>query len=181
MKILLHDCCAPCGAYVVQALLRKGYEVTVYFYNPNIAPKEEYDLRLQEMQRFCEENNVKLIVGNYNTEDWLSAVAGLEKEKEGGARCEKCFTHRLGEGAQKAMEDGFEIFATTLTMSPHKPVEMINRIGHELAAFYGIKFLDTVWRENDGYKKACELSKEYGFHRQNYCGCQFSMRSDEEY
>ena len=172
----MHDCCAPCGAYVVEELRKQGYDVTVYFFNPNISPEEEYNLRLQEMQRFCDENNVGLIIGKYNHDEWLSAVKGFEQEKEGGSRCEKCFMHRLGEGAQKAMEDGFEIFATTLTMSPYKPVEMINRIGRELADFYGIKFLDTVWRENDGYKKACELSKKYDFHRQNYCGCEFSAK-----
>jgi predicted adenine nucleotide alpha hydrolase (AANH) superfamily ATPase len=178
MKLLLHDCCAPCGAYVVNELLDKGYDVTVYFYNSNIIPEEEYELRLQEMQRFCAEKKVPLIVAKYNHEDWLTSVAGFEKEPEGGARCEKCFMHRLGEVAQKAMEDGFEIFATTLTVSPHKPVEMINKIGHEFADFYNIKFLDTIWRENDGYKKACQLSKEYGFHRQNYCGCEFSVNTN---
>ena len=160
---------------MAEELKKDGYDVTVYFYNPNIFPAEEYQLRLNEMKRYCEKNKIPLIVGNYNHDEWLSAVAGFENEKEGGARCEKCFMHRLGETAQKAMEEGFEYFATTLSVSPHKPVEVINRIGNELGEFYNVKFIDTVWRKNEGYKKACELSRKNDFHRQNYCGCEFSV------
>jgi len=177
MKVLLHDCCAPCGAYVVNELLKEGYDVTVYFFNPNIFPQEEYQGRFEEMKRFCEDKNVKLIEGKYVRDEWLLSVKGFENAPEGGSRCEKCFMHRLGEAAQKAMEENCEYFATTLTVSPHKPVEMINKIGHELADFYNLKFIDTIWRKNEGYKKACELSEQYGFHRQDYCGCEFSQRN----
>jgi len=176
MKLLLHDCCAPCGAYTASELKNDGYDVTVYFYNPNIFPAEEYRLRLAEMKRFCAENKIEFVEAPYERSDWRLATEGLEKEPERGKRCRVCFTHRLSEAAQKAQELGLEAFATTLTMSPHKDAELINKIGKEIADIYGLEFLDTVWRENDGYKKACELSKKYGFHRQNYCGCEYSFR-----
>lgn len=177
MKILLHNCCAPCGAFVVQELIKDGHQVAVYFYNPNIFPEEEYKLRLAEMERFCEKNRVPLIVGKYAHSEWLEFVRGLENEPEGGKRCEKCFLHRLNETAQKAYEDKFDGFATTLTISPHKPAEVINKIGCELAEFYNLKFIDTVWRRENGFQKSCELSAREHFHRQNYCGCVPSARS----
>jgi len=176
MKVLLHDCCAPCGAQVVNALREDGHEVSVYFYNPNISPEDEYNLRLAEMKRYCAKTKTPLIVGKYEHDEWLLIVKGLESEPEGGKRCEKCFQKRLAEVAQKAQEENFEAFATTLTISPHKNAEVINKIGHELADFYGLKFIDTVWRKNEGYKKSCQISTEEGFHRQNYCGCEFSIR-----
>lgn len=176
MKILLHDCCAPCGAQVINALKADGHEVAVYFYNPNIFPKEEYDLRLAEMKRYADKLGVPLIVGKYEHDDWLEFVRGLESEPEGGKRCEKCFQKRLVEVAQKAQEEGFDAFATTLTISPHKPAEVINKIGKELADFYGLKFIDTIWRKGEGYKKSCEISREEHFHRQNYCGCEFGAK-----
>ncbi|KKR07860.1 MAG: hypothetical protein UT32_C0006G0007 [Parcubacteria group bacterium GW2011_GWC2_39_14] len=176
MKVLLHDCCAPCGAQVVKELRDEGHEVTVYFYNPNIFPKDEYNLRLAEMKRYCAKTKTPLIVGKYEHDEWSENVRGYEKEPEGGKRCEKCFQKRLAEVAQKSKEENFEAFATTLTISPHKNAEVINSIGHELADFYGLKFIDTVWRKNEGYKKSCQISSEEGFHRQNYCGCEFSIR-----
>ncbi|MBI5077511.1 epoxyqueuosine reductase QueH [Candidatus Falkowbacteria bacterium] len=176
MKILLHDCCAPCGAFVVQELIKNGHEVMVYFYNLNIFPEDEYKSRLSEMERYCKKNNIPLIVGQYVHNEWLESVRGLENESEGGQRCEKCFLQRLNETAQKAMEEKFDGFATTLTISPHKPAEVINKIGRELAEFYGLKFIDTVWRKADGFKKSCALSAKENFHRQNYCGCEFSVR-----
>lgn len=176
MKVLLHDCCAPCGAQVVTVLKEAGHDVTVYFYNPNIRPLEEYQLRLEEMKRFCKKIKVPIIEGKAEHDEWLISVSGLEAEPEGGARCEQCFMKRLSEAAQKAQEEKCEAFATTLTMSPRKNVKLINKIGQELADFYGLVFIDQIWRDNEGYKKACALSKEEGFHRQNYCGCEFSIR-----
>ena len=109
-KLLLHDCCAPCGAYVLDELLKGGYEVTVYFYNPNIFPIEEYEWRKKEMKDYCAQRGVKFIDNDYNHEDWLSSVSGYENEPERGKRCEMCFAHRLGEAAQKASELGFSVF-----------------------------------------------------------------------
>ena len=174
MKILLHSCCAPCGGQVINELKKEGHEVAVYFYNPNIYPEDEYDLRLNEVKRFTEKLGVKLFEGKYNHDEWLELTKGLENEPEKGERCKKCFMHRLGEVAQKAQEENFDAFASTLTISPHKPAEMINQIGREFAEFYNLKFIDTIWRKHDGYKKSCELSSKENFHRQDYCGCEFS-------
>jgi predicted adenine nucleotide alpha hydrolase (AANH) superfamily ATPase len=179
MKVLLHDCCAPCGAHVATELKNNGYDVTVYFYNPNIFPEEEYRLRLAEMKRFCQDQGIGFIEATYERNDWKLAVEGLENEPERGKRCAQCFTHRLSESAQKAHEFGAKAFATTLTMSPLKDAALINRIGREIADIYDLEFLDTVWRENGGDKLASALSKKYDFHRQNYCGCEFAMRNDE--
>jgi len=176
MKVLLHDCCAPCGAYVIEELQKDGHKVTVYFYNPNIFPEEEYNLRLDEMKKYCEKYSVDLIVGKYEHDEWLEFIKGLENEPEKGKRCEKCFQKRLAEVAQKANEESFEAYASTLTISPHKPAEMINKIGHEFAEFYSLKYIDTIWRKNDGFRKSCKLSEDEDFHRQNYCGCEFSIR-----
>jgi len=176
MKVLLHDCCAPCGAQVVKILKEQGHELLVYFYNPNIMPVTEYELRRDEMIRFCKKNGIKIFEGKNEHDEWLSSVSGYEHEPEGGARCKQCFMKRLSEAAQKAQEENCDALATTLTMSPRKNVKLINQIGQELAEFYGLKFIDTIWRDNEGYKKACALSKEEGFHRQNYCGCEFSFR-----
>ena len=116
-----------------------------------------------------------LIKGKYEHDEWLEFVKGLENEPERGARCEKCFQKRLSEVAQKASEEGFDAYASTLTISPHKPAEMVNNIGKEFVDFYGIEFIDSIWRKNDGFKKSCKISDEEHFHRQDYCGCEFSL------
>ncbi len=175
-KVLLHTCCAPCGGYVIEQLKQMGYEVVSFFYNPNIFPKEEYELRFNEVKRYCEKYKIKLIEGEYDHEGWLEKVKGLEKEPEKGKRCEVDFTLRLSETAQVAQEKNFNAIATTLTISPHKPAEMINEIGHEMAQMYGLEFIDNVWRKGEGFKKSCQLCEKEHFHRQNYCGCEFSIR-----
>ncbi|HMB26348.1 MAG TPA: epoxyqueuosine reductase QueH [Patescibacteria group bacterium] len=180
MKVLLHACCAPCAAQIIKELQKMGHEICVYFYNPNIFPKEEYDLRFNELKRYTEDLQIPLIEGRYDHKDWLEKVKGLENEPEGGRRCYQCFLHNLGEVAQKAYEEGFKALATTLTISPHKPVEMINSIGQKSADFYGLKFIDQVWRKNNGYKNSCDLSRKYNFHRQNYCGCEFSIKDKNQ-
>lgn len=176
MKVLLHGCCAPCGAQVIKELQESGHEVIVYFYNPNIFPEDEYNLRLEEVKRYTDKLGVQLIKGKYEHDEWSEFVKGLEQEPEGGARCEKCFQKRLGEVAQRAQEEGCDAYASTLTISPHKNAEMVNRIGHEFADFYGLQFIDNIWRKNEGYKKSCDISREEDFHRQDYCGCEFSIR-----
>ncbi|MBT4722806.1 epoxyqueuosine reductase QueH [Candidatus Falkowbacteria bacterium] len=175
MRILLHSCCAPCGGQVINELKKEGHTVSVYFYNPNIHPEDEYDLRLKEVKRYCEKLSVELIEGKYEHEQWLEFVKGFEHEPERGARCEICFQKRLGEVARKAKEDGFDAYASTLTISPHKPADMVNKIGHELAELHEIKFIDNIWRKNEGFKKSCKISEEEHFHRQDYCGCEFSL------
>jgi len=176
MKILLHDCCAPCGAYVLDQLLKSGYEVTVFFFNPNIFPEEEYTWRKSEMKKYCAKRKVNFIDGDYNHEDWVDYVKHLKDEPERGKRCKLCFAIRLGETAQKASELGIDKIATTLSISPWKLTEMINEAGDEVAPMYGVEFMKFDWKKDDGYKKACLLSKDEGFRRQDYCGCEFSMR-----
>lgn len=176
MKILLHTCCAVCGGYVINQLKEAGHKVSVYFFNPNIFPEEEYEMRLNEVKRYCDEVGAEFIPCAYNHDEWLNSVKGHEDAREGGKRCELCFTHRLAESAQKAKELGFDAIATTLTMGTQKPVDMINEIGKEMAKFYGLKFIDTIWRKNEGVKKANLIAKEREFYRQDYCGCEFSRR-----
>jgi hypothetical protein len=177
MKVLLHVCCAPCGGQVINELKKQGHEVAVLFFNPNISPKEEYDLRFQEVKRYCDKLEIELIEGEYNHLSWLQKVKGHEGDPEQGERCKICFAARLSETAQVAAETDFDAIATTLTISPHKPAEIVNQVGEEVCGLYGIKFITEIWRKNEGYKKSCEISKQEDFHRQDYCGCEFSIRS----
>ncbi|MFA6536877.1 MAG: epoxyqueuosine reductase QueH [Patescibacteria group bacterium] len=176
MNLLLHDCCAPCGAYVLQELLGTGYNVTVFYFNPNIFPQEEYSWRRDEMKNFCDKNKVRFIEKDYDHDDWLETIKGYENEPERGERCRMCFAKRLAETAQYASENNFEFVATTLSISPHKVTKVINEVGHEVCDLYGLKFIDIDWKKNEGYKKAVELAKKENFHRQTYCGCEFSMK-----
>ncbi len=175
-KLLLHACCAPCSAYSIQYFKNEGYEVTLYFYNPNIYPKAEHDRRLEELKRFCEAENYQLIIEEPDFANWFDRILGLENEPEKGARCKVCFDIRLDKTAQKAKELGFKNFTTTLSISPHKSYETICAVGLTLEEKYAIKFLPVNLKKKDGYKKSVALSQEYGFYRQDYCGCKFSLR-----
>ena len=172
-KLLLHSCCGPCSTQVID-VLRKDYDITIYYYNPNIDTDEEFNHRLSEQKRFCEEIGVRVIEDGYNPQDFLSKVKGLETEKEGGARCSVCFAIRLEKTAIKAKEEGFDLFGTTLTVSPHKNAEVINAIGQAIEEKRGIEFLVGNYKKQDGYKKSIEFSKKYNLYRQNYCGCIFA-------
>ena len=157
-------------------LLRKKYEIVAYFYNPNIHPKLEYELRLENMIRLAEIYDIQLIVGEYDVKSWFEAIRGLEGEKEGGRRCRKCFELRLKETANLAKELGIGIFATTLTVSPHKNAQTINLVGREISDRYNIEFLEADFKKKDGFKKSVELSRKLGLYRQDYCGCIYSIR-----
>ena len=176
MKVLLHACCAPCSAYVCEFLENEGYEITIYFYNPNIFPTEEYEKRKNELIKFCELKNYNLILGEEDFNSWNDYIKGLEQEPERGKRCEKCFYFRLEKTAILAKEQNIENFTTTLSISPHKDFKTIEKVGNELTEKYGIKFLNYNFKKNDGYKKSTLLSQKYGFYRQNYCGCKYSIR-----
>ena len=173
-KLLLHVCCAPCGAYSREYLSEQGFEVTYYFYNPNIYPKAEYDRRLKELLHYCGEKNIPIITEEPDFENWNSAAKGLENEPEKGRRCYMCYEMRLRKTAQKAQELSFDCFTTTLSISPHKSYEMIKKISENLSKEIGIDYTDVNLKKKDGYKKSVELSQKYGFYRQNYCGCRFS-------
>ncbi len=172
-KMLLHSCCGPCSTAVID-FLKNDYDLTIFYYNPNIDTQEEYLHRLNEQKRYCKVVNVEVIEEGYKSQDFLSQVKGLENEKEGGGRCPVCFKIRLRRTAQVAKEKGFDCFGTTLTVSPHKNAEIINAIGKEVEKEEGIEFIEGNYKKKDGYKKSIILSKEYNLYRQNYCGCKFS-------
>jgi predicted adenine nucleotide alpha hydrolase (AANH) superfamily ATPase len=159
----------------VIGLLQKEFELTTYFYNPNIHPREEYNRRLSEVERYCGENKIDLVKGEYDTDQWFSAVKGMEEQKEGGRRCEICYRVRLEKTALTAQAHGMSCFATTLTVSPYKKTLVINRIGREAGEQYSTIFYEADFKKRDGFKKSCELSKHYNFYRQTYCGCTYSI------
>ena len=175
-SLLLHTCCAPCCAYSAKYLQNEGYDVTLYFYNPNIHPQEEYTKRLEELIRFANEQNIPLIIEEPDFDNWFEKTAGLENSPERGERCKICYAIRLEKTAQKAKENNFEFFTTTLSISPHKSYEAISEISQKLANQYTVKYLDVNLKKKDGYKKSIELSKQYNFYRQDYCGCKYSIR-----
>lgn len=177
-KLLLHSCCAPCSTQVID-FLKSDYDITIYYYNPNIDTSEEYHHRLSEQKRYCKEVGINVIEEGHNPQDFLVKVKGFEKEKEGGARCPICFGIRLDKTAEKAKQLGFEIFGTTLTVSPHKNAEIINAIGKNIEQEKGIDFLEGNYKKQDGYKKSIEFSKQYNLYRQNYCGCAFAKEMQE--
>ena len=175
--LLLHSCCAPCSSYVLE-YLSEYFNIIILFYNPNIMPFDEYNRRLEEQKRLVAEmetkNNVKIIEGEYNVNDFLEVVKGLEDEPEGGARCEKCFRLRLNEAAVFAKELGADYFTTTLTVSPHKNSQIINAIGDEISEEYGVVYLQSDFKKRNGYKRSIELAKQYDLYRQDYCGCVYT-------
>lgn len=176
-KLLLHVCCAPCSSYCLE-YLSEYFDITVFYYNPNISFSEEYCFRLSEEQRFIREKEfarpVKIIESEYDPRVYFDAVKGLEDEPEGGKRCEVCFRLRLEETAKKAKELGFDFFTTTLTISPLKDAALLNIIGEDAALRYGSTWLPSDFKKREGYKRSIELSREFNLYRQNYCGCVFS-------
>lgn len=173
--MLLHSCCAPCTSGVLWQL--EEYDITLYFYNPNIDTIEEYNLRLSALQDYIKKinnennGNIKIIAEPYNHLEFSEKIVGLENEKEGGDRCNICFALRLDKTAQFAKDNGYDIFATTLTVSPHKNFETINGIGLKLSNKYNIEYLPSNFKKNNGYLISIQNSKKYGIYRQNYCGC----------
>ena len=178
-SLLLHSCCAPCSSHCLSVLAPLA-KVTVLYFNPNIFPAEEYEKRKSEQMRFIKEAypQVKVCDCDYDHTLFLAAVKGLEGEKEGGARCTECFRLRLTAAAQAAKTLGCDMFATTLTVSPHKNAPLINEIGREIQAREGVEFLPSDFKKKEGYKHSILLSRRYSLYRQNYCGCEFSLAKD---
>lgn len=179
--LLLHSCCAPCSSYCIEELV-KFFRLTVFYYNPNIDTDEEYEKRKNEQKRFIAEfaPEVEFIGEEHESEEFYKAVKGLENEPEGGKRCRVCFVLRLSKTVEKAKENGYEFFATTLTISPLKNAKVINEVGFELERTYGVKYLPTDFKKRGGYLRSTVLSQRYGIYRQNYCGCVFSRESRTE-
>ena len=179
-RLLLHSCCGPCSSYCL-SYLHEYFDITVFFYNPNIYPIEEYYHRLSEQERLIAELNkefdrkIKLIDLPYDHSEFTDFVKGLENEKEGGARCSKCFELRLLKAHELANELKMDYFGTTLTVSPHKNAVLLNAIGNTMASDSASMWLPSDFKKKEGYKQSVELSKKYELYRQNYCGCEFSI------
>lgn len=179
-RLLLHACCAPCSSYCLE-YLREAFALTVFFYNPNLTEQEEYRRRVEEEKRLIALMNgqggssqIEILEGRYEPERFLEAAKGLETCKEGGERCVRCFALRLGETARVAAEGGFDFFTTSLTISPLKNSALLNRIGAQEGERYGVRFLPSDFKKNNGYLRSTQLSRLYDLYRQNYCGCIYS-------
>lgn len=177
--LMLHACCAPCSSYCLE-YLSKYFQITVFYYNPNITSEPEYRHRVSELRRFLGEfpavHPVKLIEGEYRPDDFLEQVKGLEQEPERGRRCRVCYEMRLRRTAEEALKQKLDFFTTTLSISPMKNADWLNEIGAELSAETGIPYLFSDFKKKGGYQRSIELSARYGLYRQNYCGCAFSRR-----
>lgn len=179
-RLLLHSCCAPCSSYVLE-YLSDYFEITVFYYNPNIFPESEYTKRILEQQMLIQDmkfrHPVSFIAGNYEKEKFYEMAKGMEHMREGGERCLKCYELRLHEAAKLAKENGFDYFTTTLSISPLKNADRLCEIGMKLQERYNVKYLQSDFKKKNGYKRSIELSKEFGLYRQDYCGCQFSLEN----
>ena len=175
--LLMHACCAPCSSACIERV-KNFFDITVYYYNPNIDSEKEYDKRSEEQKRLCATLGVKFVSEDYYPTEFYQAVKGLEDAPEGGARCTECFYLRLKKAAGKAKENGAEYFTTTLTLSPLKNATLLNSIGARVAEETGVKWLPSDFKKRGGYLRSIELSNEYGLYRQNYCGCVFSKNKN---
>lgn len=176
-RVLLHSCCAPCSSAIIECMLQNGIRPTVFYYNPNIFPREEYITRKEEAVRFATAQGLEFIDGDYDYEQWKCDIHGLEDEPERGNRCLRCFTLRLRETARYASEHGFSLFTTTLASSRWKRLDQINEAGREAAALYpGTEFWEQNWRKGGLQERRNELLREYQFYNQLYCGCEYSTR-----
>lgn len=181
--LLLHCCCAPCSSYCLE-YLSNYFRITTFYYNPNIFPQAEYAHRVSELKRFVKEfptkYPVEFLEGNYEPERFHETIRGLEHEREGGARCVKCFELRLGEAAKVAKELGSDFFTTTLTISPMKDAELLNSIGEKMGELYGVRHLPSNFKRKGGFLRSTELARQYGLYRQDFCGCAYSKQERDE-
>lgn len=178
-KLLLHVCCATCSPYVLK-IISEEFEPTIFYYNPNIYPREEYIKRRLDIEGYGRSLGFDFIDFDYDHTRWRYMTSGLEHDHEGGKRCDICFRMRLNKAALYAATNSFEWFATTLTVSPHKNSKVINRIGREFAEDYGLNFYDADFKKKDGAKKSFQMARELGFYRQDYCGCLYSLQETKE-
>ncbi len=180
-RLLLHSCCAPCSSYVLE-YLTKYFDITVFFYNPNISPEPEYQHRVNEIKRLIKEMcpYVEFIEGKYEPERFYEMSKGLENEPERGARCLKCYRMRIEESAIAAKNGGFDYFTTTLSISPQKDSAALNAIGKAVSDIYGVDYLYSDFKKKNGYKRSIELSAKYSLYRQNFCGCIYSRKDMQD-
>lgn len=174
LKFLLHTCCAPCSVAIIDEL-KNQFALTVFFYNPNIHPKEEYEKRKIVIQKICSEMKILFVEGEYEADKWFETVRGYENEPEGGARCPICFKMRLEKTAQYASKNGFEYFGSTLTSGRNKKAEIINPLGRKIGEKYGVKFYEEDWKKKGRQERSRELCQKKDIYRQSYCGCKYSL------
>ena len=176
-KVLMHSCCAPCSGELIEQILANGIELEIFFYNPNIHPVKEYNIRKEENVRYAKAHGVKFIDADYDVQNWFHRAKGLEYEPERGERCTKCFDMRFERTALYAYENGFKYFTSSLGLSRWKDMEQINSCGHRAAAHYdGVSYWDYNWRKYGGAERMYTISKREGFYKQEYCGCIYSLR-----
>ncbi len=182
-KLLLHACCAPCSSAVLERLAN-FFEITIFYYNPNITKEDEYKKRVEELKKLVSlikpKYKVTILEGRYDSKEFFDIAKGLEQEPERGKRCYKCYNLRLEETAKVASDLNYPYFCTTLTLSPHKNANWINEIGEILDNKYTSTYLYSDFKKKNGYKRSIELSKEYDLYRQDYCGCIYSIRDKQE-
>ena len=175
--ILLHSCCAPCSSYCLE-YLSKYAKITAFYYNPNITDRAEYEHRVAELKRLIEEmsmdNKAKFLEGSYDPDSFYCIAKGLEGEPECGRRCIKCYELRLRKTAEEAVKGGYDYFTTTLTISPLKDAQVLNKLGIKLGEEYGVRYLSSDFKKSGGYQRSIELSRDFNLYRQNYCGCEYS-------
>lgn len=177
-SLLLHSCCAPCSSSVIERI-KDFFSITVFYYNPNIFPEQEYIIRKEEQIKYLKSIGIPYIEGDYDKNSFYNAIEGLECEKEGGKRCYACYNFRMEKTAIKGKELNFDYFCTTLSVSPHKNSQYVNDIGSMLQEKYNIKFLHSDFKKRQGFLRSTQLSKENNFYRQNYCGCEYGIRKEE--
>lgn len=176
-KLLLHSCCAPCAGEIMLAFVESGIDYTIFFYNPNIHPRREYELRKQENMRFAEKLNISFIDADYDKDNWFARAKGMENEPERGIRCTMCFDMRFERTALYAVEHGFDIMTSSLGISRWKNMEQINESGIRAVAPYpGLVYWTFNWRKNGGSERMLQISKQEQFYQQEYCGCAYSLR-----
>lgn len=181
-KVLLHSCCAPCSGEVMEAMQANGLDITIYFYNPNIHPREEYEIRKVENIRFADKMGIPFIDADYDTDNWFERVKGMEWEPERGKRCSECFDMRFERTALYGHENGFSLFTSCLGISRWKDMDQINGCGHRAASRYeGMTYWDYNWRKNGGSNRMIEISKRENFYQQEYCGCIYSLRDTNKH
>ena len=173
-KIILHACCAPCASYPIKKLIEDDYEPVVFFYNPNIFPVLEYEIRRVELEKYCKKIGVKYFEGEYEIKKFYEAIKGFENEPEKGKRCSICFNLRLDKTAEFALSQGIKYFTTTLSVSPHKNSNQIFEQGKLIAQKYGIKFLEYNFKKQNGFKISRQIARQNNMYAQSYCGCEFS-------
>lgn len=180
-KLLLHSCCAPCSSYTLE-YLSQYFEITVFYFNPNISPIQEFEKRFDEQERLIHvlpaKHKISLLKGEYDYNEFLQIAKGYEDVREGGERCFRCYRMRLEKTAKVAKEQGFDYFCTTLSISPLKNSQKINEIGYETAQKYDVQWLPSDFKKREGYKRSIEMSREYNLYRQNFCGCVYSKNQD---